>query len=100
MYNRTELAAAGPAGRLMGRLLMNPVLPESFAHLLQYYRKAAGLTQEALAEQANLSARAISDLERGVKRRPRRETLQLLITALTLTPADAGRLAAAAHAAA
>jgi predicted ATPase/transcriptional regulator with XRE-family HTH domain len=77
---------------------MNPVLPESFAQLLQYYRKAAGLTQEALAEHANLSARAISDLERGVKRRPRRETLQLLITALTLTPADAARLAAAARA--
>ncbi|MBV9327694.1 MAG: helix-turn-helix transcriptional regulator [Chloroflexi bacterium] len=41
----------------------------SFAVLLRQYRLASGLTQENLAERATLSARAISDLERGSKRR-------------------------------
>jgi transcriptional regulator with XRE-family HTH domain len=37
----------------------------TFGDLLRRYRLAAGLTQEELAEQAHLSPRAISDLERG-----------------------------------
>jgi predicted ATPase/transcriptional regulator with XRE-family HTH domain len=43
------------------------------------------MSQEELAERAHLSARAISDLERGVKRTPRRDTVQLLIEALGLS---------------
>jgi predicted ATPase/transcriptional regulator with XRE-family HTH domain len=43
------------------------------------------MSQEELAERARLSARAISDLERGVKRTPRRDTVQLLIEALGLS---------------
>src|SRR6188768_2546191 len=50
---------------------------QPFGDLLKRYRLAAGLTHEALAERATLSARAISDLERGVSRRPRRETIEL-----------------------
>lgn len=42
-----------------------------FATLLKHYRQAAGLSQEALAARAQLSARAISDLERGINRTPR-----------------------------
>ena len=38
----------------------------SFGALLKHYRLAAGLSQEALAARASLSARTISDLERGV----------------------------------
>jgi transcriptional regulator with XRE-family HTH domain len=38
--------------------------------LLRQYRVAAALSQEALAERAGLSARTISDLERGVKTSP------------------------------
>ena len=56
-----------------------------FGTLLKRYRTAAGLTQEALAARAQLSARAISDLERGINRIPRHDTLELLITALNLT---------------
>jgi transcriptional regulator with XRE-family HTH domain len=56
----------------------------SFATLLKHYRRAAGLTQAELAEHADLSTKAISSLERGVNRYPRRETLQLLIAALQL----------------
>ena len=60
----------------------------TFGELLLRYRKAAGLTQEELAERASLSARAISDLERGVKHTPRKDTLLLLAGALGLSPAD------------
>lgn len=58
----------------------------AFGDLLKRYRVVAGLTQEALAEQAHLSVRAISDLERGIKRLPRRDTLALLVEALQLSP--------------
>ncbi len=57
-----------------------------FGPLLKRYRVAAGLTQEALAERAGLSVRAVSDLERGLKRTPRRDTLDLLAEALALSP--------------
>ncbi len=47
----------------------------SFGELLRRARVAAGLTQEALAERAGLSATAISALERGVRQTPQGETL-------------------------
>jgi predicted ATPase/DNA-binding XRE family transcriptional regulator len=52
--------------------------------LLKDYRAAAGLTQSELAERARLSVRAISDLERGVRRAPHKDTLLLLAEALGL----------------
>jgi non-specific serine/threonine protein kinase len=55
------------------------------------------LTQETLAARARLSARAVSDLERGVNRVPRPGTLALLARALRLGPADRAALTAAAH---
>ena len=58
--------------------------PQPFGALLRRFRLAAGLSQEALAERARMSARAVSDLERGVNRAPRHETLLLLIEALNL----------------
>ncbi len=59
--------------------------------LLRRARRAAGLTQEALAERAGLSMRGISDLERGVIRAPHRDTLELLAEALDLPPAERRR---------
>ncbi|HKT39109.1 MAG TPA: BREX system ATP-binding domain-containing protein, partial [Ktedonobacterales bacterium] len=59
--------------------------PLAFGDLLRRHRIFAGMSQEELAERAGLSARAISDLERGVKRVPRRDTLQLLVEALELS---------------
>jgi len=56
----------------------------SFGQLLRRHRKAVGLTQEELAERAHLSVRAISDLERGVRTVPQRETVELLARALNL----------------
>src|SRR5579859_3626098 len=57
----------------------------SFGILLKRYRMAAGLTQEALATRAGLSARTIADLERGINRIPRHDTFELLMTTLDLT---------------
>src|ERR671921_845482 len=59
--------------------------------LLRQHRVAMGLTQEALAARANLSTRAISDLERGLSRAPRFDTLALLTKAMDRPPARAQR---------
>ena len=68
-----------------------------FGALLRAYRLAAGLTQEALAERAGLSARGISDLERGARRSPQRATVELLSTGLDLSLSERARLVAAAR---
>ena len=47
----------------------------SFGELLRRRRLAAGLTQEALAERAGISAKAVSDLERDPERAPRLDTI-------------------------
>lgn len=75
---------------------MNARHGATFADLLRRYRKAAGLTQEELAAAAGLSTRAVSDLERGLRRSPHRDTLHLLAEALHLTDTERGALAAAA----
>lgn len=59
-----------------------------FGTLLRRLRDAANLTQEELAEQAGVSARLVSDLERGKILRPRRDTIQMLADALGLTGDD------------
>jgi transcriptional regulator with XRE-family HTH domain len=64
--------------------------------LLKRYRSAAGLTQEGLAERAGLSARGISDLERGVSRTHRADTVQRLATALGLSARERGTFEQAA----
>ncbi|HWE63734.1 MAG TPA: AAA family ATPase, partial [Chloroflexota bacterium] len=69
---------------------------DSFGAVLRHYRLAAGLTQEALAAEAGLSIRGLSDLERCVNRAPRRETLRLLADALRLSPQERTQLVACA----
>jgi predicted ATPase/DNA-binding XRE family transcriptional regulator len=64
---------------------MSPAQGSEFGDLVRLYRRDRGLTQEELAEKATLSVRAISDLERGLKYRPRKDTVQLLVEALELT---------------
>src|SRR6266545_7951859 len=56
----------------------------SFGELLRTYRQAAGLTQQALAEQAGLSWRGIQDLERGARSIPHATTITRLAEALRL----------------
>ncbi|HEY3505305.1 MAG TPA: helix-turn-helix domain-containing protein, partial [Actinocatenispora sp.] len=63
----------------------------TFAQVLARTRAAAGLTQEELAERAELSVRAVSNLERGEASRPRRGTIDRLAAALGLTGGDARR---------
>src|SRR3954466_4914590 len=70
---------------------------ETFAVLLRRWRLAAGLTQEALAERAGISARGVQDLERGVRATPRPDTIRLLADALDLDAAARSALIAAAH---
>jgi transcriptional regulator with XRE-family HTH domain len=76
---------------------MTSLSSQSFGDMLRQYRLAAGLTQEELAARAGLSARGLSDLERGARRTPRRETVQLLCEALFLSEAERVRLEAAAR---
>jgi transcriptional regulator with XRE-family HTH domain/tetratricopeptide (TPR) repeat protein len=57
-----------------------------YGELLRRYRVAAGLTQEALAERARVSADTISALERGINHAPRKDTANLLAEALALAP--------------
>jgi predicted ATPase/DNA-binding XRE family transcriptional regulator len=68
-----------------------------FGDLLKRLRVAAGLSQEALAERARMSAHAISSLERGARRAPYRDTVALLQDALALSPPDRMQLDAAAE---
>src|SRR5256714_764564 len=70
---------------------------QRFGDLLRRHRLEAGLTQEELAAQAGLSVRGLSDLERGARLAPRRETVQLLAEALHLSAAERTRLEAAAR---
>lgn len=70
--------------------------PSAFGDVLRRVRIAAGLTQEALAERAGLSVRGISDLERGVNRTPRKDTVALLAEALQPAGDDRAAFAAAA----
>ena len=68
-----------------------------FGDVLARYRKAAGLTQEELAERARLSRNAISALERGSRQSPRRDTVVLLAAALELADEERSQLLVAAR---
>jgi len=70
-----------------------------FGNLLRRFRIEARLGQEALAERARLSVNAISALERGVRRAPQRDTVNLLILGLGLEGAERRALERAADAA-
>lgn len=76
---------------------MSTLKPLPLAYLLRRFRLAAGLSQEALAERAGLSARAISDLERGLRTAPRPETVRMLTDALSLTGEQHAELLEAAR---
>jgi branched-chain amino acid transport system substrate-binding protein len=76
---------------------MSSLPPATFASSLRRYRQAAGLTQEELAERARLSVQAIGALERGDRRTPRKETIDLLAEALSLTESERAAFEAAAR---
>ena len=66
-----------------------------FGELLRRHRVAAGLSQEELAERAALTAKAISALETGERRRPYPQTVRALADALDLRDVDRSLLIAA-----
>lgn len=76
---------------------VSPLFGSPFAALLRRYREAAGMTQEELASRAGLSVRGISDLERGLRQAPRRDTVELLGDALALPERERALLEAAAR---
>ncbi len=63
--------------------------------LLKEYRLAAGLTQEALAERAGISARSVQAIEHGTNK-PHPDTARRLADALGLTQDERARLLAVA----
>ncbi|MBV9282576.1 MAG: AAA family ATPase, partial [Chloroflexi bacterium] len=67
----------------------------AFGDLLKQYRRAAGMTQEALAERAGYSTVYVSMLERG-RRLPLDATIQTLAGALALDARDRAALRALA----
>jgi predicted ATPase/DNA-binding XRE family transcriptional regulator len=71
--------------------------PGQFGALLRAHRLAAARSQEELAERAGLSQRAISDLERGVRRAPYPATIRRLGQALSLSDSELAIMAAAAR---
>ena len=88
----------GGAGRAISTVYaMTTDTAETFASVLRGYRLAASLSQETLAERANLSVDAIRALERGRRTTPRPDTVALLAGALGLLGADRARLIAAAR---
>ena len=68
-----------------------------FAELLQRLRSSAGMTQDELAKAAEVSPRTVSDLERGINRTARKDTAELLATAMGLTGNEREQFLAAAR---
>jgi predicted ATPase/DNA-binding XRE family transcriptional regulator len=71
--------------------------PGPLAGLLRTARLRAALSQEELAARSGLTAKAVSALERGERRRPHPHTLRALGEALGLDEAGRAALAAAAR---
>jgi predicted ATPase/DNA-binding XRE family transcriptional regulator len=67
---------------------MTTTTPASIGDLVRTRRRAAGITQEELAERAGLSPRSISEVERGGAHVPRRDTVALLARALNLAGSE------------
>ena len=68
-----------------------------FGAVLRAFRHRACLSQEQLAARAELSERAVRNLEAGRVRSPRNDTVRLLADALALTEPQRQRWAAAAQ---
>jgi predicted ATPase/DNA-binding XRE family transcriptional regulator len=69
--------------------------PAPFGARLRNLREAAGLTQEELASKAGLTAKAISVLERGERKRPFPHTVRAIADALELSENERASLLAA-----
>ncbi|SDX94942.1 Predicted ATPase [Amycolatopsis xylanica] len=66
--------------------------PTIFKDLLKSHRLRAKLTQEELSDSSGVSVRAISDMERGVAKGPRSQTVTALAAPLGLSEPELARL--------
>ncbi|MBX3070778.1 MAG: helix-turn-helix domain-containing protein [Thermomicrobiales bacterium] len=71
--------------------------PVQLGQVIRRFRLASGMSQEQLAERSGLSARSVSDLERGLRSGTRPETLRMLAEALSLSEEERGALLLAAR---
>src|SRR3712207_6945643 len=88
----------GKAHRLMTKKRTREVSQgqySPFGARLRRLREAASLTQEELATRAGLTAKGISDLERGARQRPYPHTVRSLADALGLSEHERAALFAA-----
>jgi predicted ATPase/DNA-binding XRE family transcriptional regulator len=76
---------------------MNTEQRSPFAQVLRRLRLAAGLSQEQLAERARVSLDAVGALERGTRRAPYRETVDMLALAMNASDAERAELHTAAR---
>src|SRR5215208_4840078 len=67
----------------------------TFGVMLREYRGALGLTQEELTSRSGLTAKAVSALERGERKRPYPHTVRSLAEALGLSDDERASLFAA-----
>src|SRR5919199_2505481 len=67
----------------------------TFGTVLRELREAGGLTQEELASRAGLTAKAVSALERGERKRPYPHTVRALADTLELSGGKRSALLAA-----
>jgi transcriptional regulator with XRE-family HTH domain len=70
---------------------MASIQQPTFGALLRRLRRAAGLTQEALAQSAGISMHSVSALERGINQTPHKDTLARLAAALQLSAPERAR---------
>jgi predicted ATPase/transcriptional regulator with XRE-family HTH domain len=76
---------------------MTAIDTSQFGQMIRKFRLAAALSQEELAERSGISARAVSDLERGLRSAPRPETVRMLADGLELEGVDRALFLAAAR---
>lgn len=82
----------GPGGAVTGAVAGGGADEPAFGTELRRLRRAAGLTMEQLAEASGVSARTISNMERGRTLAPHRRTVVVLARALHLPARDRERL--------
>jgi DNA-binding XRE family transcriptional regulator len=92
-------AAEGVRDNLPQRIQRGSADSKAFALTLRRFRIAADVSQQELAERANLSTNTVSALERGARTKPYRVTVEALAKALDLSDGDRTTLEAARAAA-
>lgn len=78
----SRIARCARHRRRRAEIVPSAMAETRFGELLRQYRRAAGCSQEGLAERAGLSVGAIAALEQGIRRAPHRDTVDAISDAL------------------